>query len=626
MSKPPKTDYTSADAAFARLFRVQLPLPEDAYSSLDRLTVLACMRQGIAPHELLPGAADASLSRARTRSPATPHSPKSPESVARIDASKADVANKRRLAKIDIVELERRSIVDVIFRSQQDKQRAQGKLSHEAAQLQSELWQAQRAAPGASTGEPRELANNPAEAAAVRELLGHVHDLNPQREKLLHTIEETKRHGEEEIEKMRKRQLRFVMNDVQREVEKQEIQAAIAEKERKFAAAEQERQSAVEAQAAARAKAHRKKLTALRIRNEVLYQHKKDELEHRERQQHSVFVRTMQEKAARLAEMRMESERKSQLGREKAAAVREQDALRCELLQRELETADELHEHRREHLQLHLHVRREQRRVAAMRKHVQSQRNVAAIDDGTEAARKRLDERDAAATQNIHERVEDREARLRELASAEAEANRRAEERRQQLQRQRERRNVELLTGEVEHEQHIALVRAEQEEARLLRSQLNEQRHAHHIDNIERLKRLNEYRQEMRDRVLREARERDRANRAMKFEMSTKLQMARQQLVQNREHVNEQIMRMRNSPRFRRLSPQAMLMETMASIARTGERQRAASASSRAGRSPDTADTAAPSGDANRSSAQKDNRPGTTPSREVAKAVTPCAA
>ena len=641
---PPKAkaDFSSADAAFARLFRVPRPVPADAEATFDRLSMLACQRQGIAPTELLPGAGAGSVARANGGDPGSPGARSAVSaSSTRIEESKADVANKRRLAKINIVELERRSIVDVVFRAHQDKQE-KGKLTHEQEQVQSELHAVQQQAPphpDDSGTEPRALANNPAEAAAVKELLGQVHDLNPQRKKLLKTIEDTKRHGEEEIEKMRKRQLRFVMNDVQREVEKQEIQAHIADKERQFKEKERQRQQQIEEQAATRAKNHRRKMTALRIRNEVLYQHKKEELEHRERQQHETYVRLMKQKAEHVEKLRRESERKAQLGREKAETVREQDALKCELLQKDLETADEIHDHRRDHLQLQMHVRREQRRVDAWKKHVRAQQNVDAIDDGTQEVKARLEANENAVQENRQRRLAEREERIKRQQQEEEEARQLAEQRRVASAQRRERRNVELLREEVRHEEVLRAVRAEKEEDRELRRELDEQKRQEHQDNMERIRRLQDYRQSVKDRLLREAQQRDRANKQMRLEMSTKLQRARQRLVQDREEVNTQIVRMRSSPRFRQLPPKEMLAETMASIERSGQRKRAVSASTRAGQNDCAAANRTPADDSSRpgtaappdrsdstANASRDkghNAEGTTATRETVRAATP---
>jgi hypothetical protein len=599
--------FDDADESFCKFFRVELPLNSAEHGALDRLSLLACQRQGVLPEELLPGhqgTASPVGSPNRRRTPTSP-----PRSLPRSNALDA-ADRKRRAAKLSILEDERRSICDVLH-SAADARR----LTHEHTRVQTELEQQRLEMESADGGAAR--SHTPDEARAIDLLVAHVRDQGPQRRVMEDAIDSTKKAGEREIEKMRNRQIGFIINDLKREVVRNTMVNAIAEREAKFEEAVQRREEVAKTEAKRKEKERRRKMTALRIRNDALFTLRKEQLEGRAAEEQAVWLATKKAKAAGVEERKAQSAAATQVSKARAEAVREHDALRFAVMDEEQTDTLQLHDERRVNLLLKLEISKEQRRIHASRKMHAAQDYVANLEDGSAAARARLDEQAVSSQQVVQRTRRARQRVFHDQAQREGEASGDAAKRREEADVAHARKSIALLQTEQRRDGQVASVRKVQAGQRAARAAMAEQREQHHADNAQRLERLQEYQQGVKDALLAEQLARDRASKQLKATMAKKMQAARQRLARDQELVAGQVQILRDAPASSLEDPQQLLDRTMATLEQSGSRSGSTTAAAKKRDAPATASSRREPSAPAKQKEEEPARPGTTPTRAV---------
>jgi hypothetical protein len=533
-----RLDLSRVDEEFCRLFRCQPGVKSER--QLDRLSLLACERQGILPKDLLPV-----------------------EPKPGADASLVQAAAKRRTAKISIVEQQRRHLHQIVVGAATAQH-----LTHEQHQLQADLND-QESTVGRHHGDGIEerAAEDDAPLRCVDEeededvaiLLEHVPDLGNERERLQRTLEATRAKGEQEVAKLRNRQLRQVAHDIETEGKRRAMLEHIAEREAAFHNQQEEKHRALAEQARKEARDARRKMKALRIRNDALARHRAEELDARAAHHDELWRDLVAKREAQLEERRIATAKKDAIAKERTLRVKESVERKCDLLEHEAVDKVVTHEERRAMINTQLAVAREQRRVVALRKFMAARQYVESKDDGSGATRQELDsrhdeadERHAKAKAAERKRLEDERRKRDEIAAQ-------AAKRREEMDERRARKNILTLRREVEKERDVEAARRRKEaQIERLRT-LEEAKKEQHEDNIARVARQREHAQRQKDALLAEAAERDRAQRELKLEMSRKLQLARQRIAEDRERVQEQMSKVRNSRDLLEKSPEEVL-------------------------------------------------------------------
>lgn len=539
-ARPPKpqVNFATADDQFAAFFCTSLPIVDPV--ALDRISLLACERQGVAIQDLLPAK---QAPRPKRQSPA----------VAAALEAKATVEVRRRTAVFTILQQERAHLLGIISSA------ASGdRLTHEQVQIQTELSKQRHPL---SHAEPR--SNLPGEADDIDRLLNHVHDLAPERARLAKTIEETRRKGEEDVERLRQRHLRFIAHDVALEQQREEMLDAIAKREHEFKAAQAQRDAARKVEAQRVAKLHRRKINALRIRNAALHEMQAEEFSKRSAAHEKLWKEVVKRRAEEVERRKEISEAKCKESKEKAERVWEEAAAKCNELEEELNGKVLLHDERRANLQLQLEIQREERRIAAMQRQYQARQHVTQKDDGASKTRRRLDERDAAAQQLIADKKRATQARLEQQRRDREEAFRKISERQQRMDEKKAEKDVALLRREIEMEQRVEEARLQKLQEVEVQAALEQQKMHHHEDNMHRIQRQHEHKQAVKAALIAEVEERDRAARDLKYEMSKKMQAARQRLAEERERVEEEMARNRSSPKRKNMTAEEILASSL---------------------------------------------------------------
>eukprot|EP00759_Apiculatamorpha_spiralis_P003590 PhF_6_TR11691/c1_g1_i2/m.18975 len=364
----------SRDEAFCAFFRIPCNTEGPPHvgtgplTRLDLLSLLACYHQGIEASELL-------------------HHPSGP-------GTSTTYTEDRRLAKLRILEQERHTVsVELLSSPSQpisssspkslngstlDSPTASvsSKKSKTRLSLGAELVAlVKRIAPPQSGMHQQPLAGlylaNEDERLGAMELVRQVHEAEDRkmlalsRSRGVLTVTHAKQfgQGEEEIVKLRNRQLRFVAKEVQKEIEGQKLQSKMHEDDERRQEQIMARQSQLEHEALDRQEKRTQRLEEVKTKNEKRYfkaKQKADEYDKKvvEREEHRQELLR-----AKAEEQREKAAQRLALVKHRAMLVQQDTEVRSELLAQELKEKQILHEERKVNLRLRQDTQRELSRI-----------------------------------------------------------------------------------------------------------------------------------------------------------------------------------------------------------------------------------------------------------------------
>ena len=125
-----------------------------------------------------------------------------------------------------------------------------------------------------------------------------------------------------------------------------------------------------------------------------------------------------------------------------------------------------------------------------------------------------------------------------------------AQQRRLELEAERQEKAERLLWTLEEQERHVQMVHDAKRAERDLRAELARQRESNHADNMERLNKTYDYRHEMKQRRVEAERERIERRARAKRELDESLHLARLAMARDREMLLEQVERLSSSAAF----------------------------------------------------------------------------
>jgi hypothetical protein len=542
-------DFARADDEFCRFFRCKPNT--DSVRQLDRLSLLACDRQGVTVAELLPSQLVArSQAGTPTRDAATPS----------VDAIVVAAAAKRRTAKFAIVEQERKQLHQLILASVKVPH-----LSHDQRRLLADLRNqemdvgADKAHRGRAEDTAPLMCQDVEEDDDVNALLDRHDDLHDARSRLQQSIDATRRKGEEEVRKLRERHLRFVAHDIALEAQRRQMIDHIEERDRAVQHMRAVQQETLAERAKREAKEQRRKLKALRIRNDALDRHRADELEDRSRKQDELWGDLVAKRERELEARRAASAQRNDIAKQRADRVRNFIEKKCETLEHEVHEKLALHAERKTVVMTRLEISREARRVQALRKFYAARQYVENKDDGTAATRHEIETKEEEAERRKQLQDRDVKQHFTELTQQQQDAMKKAEERRAAADLERAKASILIFKQEIAKDADVAAAKASKAQRIDQLRGLSALKREHHADNLARLERQREHAQRQKDALLKEQQERDRAQHHLRVEMAKKMQAARQRLAEDRERVQQQVSLLRNSRDLMEHTPESIL-------------------------------------------------------------------
>lgn len=518
---------------------------------LDRLSLLACERQGLQPVELL---ARETPDNNTSQSRATPRS--AVAAMRRIAEAKQEAAAARRLGKVRVAESERRSIVAVLLAI--DLSNVKRRLTKEEnsllMQLRSQDAEALKKIPGVSAMSRSELAeyglpcNDPAEADACDALLQWQSESDIQDRKHKIKIAQVQKAAAEEFERMKLLQHRSAVAEVADVLQKNAMEERMRLKEeahRTFLEEQNEarRRESLEAER----EREKKRQTCIERFRETL-RNRRRELELRAQYRDERSQLSQKRKDEELAQRKSRKEEEASKARKRLDSVNESTVEFRSILEDELHAKMTLHTSNTTQLQL-------RRRAAKDLKEAKEQIRFEMVDHVHDAVLSEQMQKEKDALQkemDIARRKEAVKQAAFERSQMISEATEAAQKLSQDICRRdllaREERRKQL---EIEYETKDEQIRAVAEHRkvdRVIKSELTAQRLEHHEQNRKRvekaiafqqkLKAENVAREEERDRKQRDAEERHKKSMT---DLATKLYKDREELAKKLDQSKSKI-------------------------------------------------------------------------------------
>jgi hypothetical protein len=510
---------------------------------LDRLSLLACDRQGLQPVELLLQGNDRSNSIPR----ATPRS--GVAAMKRIIEAKQEATAFRRMGKIRVAEAERRAIVAILIGvdSSTGAARRAEKLSKEEnallVQLRSQDAQAVRNIPGAHLLSPEELAdysfpcNDAAEADACETLLQWQSASDIQDKKHKAHMLKVQRAAAEEFERMKAIQHRSAVAEVVDVLQRNAMEEKMRHKEQSHREFVEQRkaQREQESHEAEQDRNRKRQLCTQRFRETLRSRRHELAAKSQYRDERSQMVQ--QERDEELARRHARKEEAELMAKKRLDAVNESIAEYRSMVEDENEARMELHRSNQNQLQL-------RKRAARDLKAARDQLRTEAIDHLSAANLEHQIEKEKEATAKEREIERRKEAvkqaaltRSQILASQSGAAQQHSRQIcQQELLDREERRKLLELEYEAKNEQ----VRAAEELRkvdRIIKAELVAQRVENHEQNRLRVEKAMMFQQKLKAELLAKEEERDRQQRAAQERHKKDMTNLATQLYKEREQL-----------------------------------------------------------------------------------------
>jgi len=496
-------------------------------NNLDLLSLLACFRQGIEPADLLYQA----------------------------NAEDADIKDPRRRAKFRLLEQERSTISTEVLQ-QRCGDDGSGKTSKTRLALGTELQSLlNRLHPGQAN--PRLTISVQEERLATVELLRQVTETEDRKMTLLHRSRgvlsvnqqnETTvggQGGDDEIAKLRTRQLRFVSKELQKELEGQQIAQRMLEEEERRREQREIRNRQLAHDAAIRQSERQRRLQSVHEKTEKKYQKAKDQATAHDKKVAEKEERRLELLASKASAQREKSKVRMAMVKKRALIVQQDTEVRAELLSHEMTQKQQLHEERKMNLALRRDTQRELTRIRDLHqslslkewtekqqvyeevKQVELYQKYAAQDERVE----HLLESVKHHSEHIHREIEEKHAlalKRRDVAVLE------------RLQRRQER-----LQRSLKREENLLQIQDANDVYKRNYFERNRQRQQNNEDNRIRLERLAEYKVSLQEAKVKKMEERAQQIEAFKAQQALSRQLERQRLADQRKHLIETVMEVR---------------------------------------------------------------------------------
>ncbi len=558
-----------ADAMFRNFFRAPLSAfqskgDESSSSSclsasltiatLDRLSLLACERQGIHPlDELLPMNQDSFRGR---------NVPQLTEEV------RAEQFETRRIQKLRLLEIERKRIIGILmsihksFYDDSLSSSAAGRrggrhiISAEQQLLVTELIaQADEHAKSPNRRLYRMAFLVPDERSVAVPLLSRqAVNSSAAQEASEQAVKRIQEQGAKELEKLRQRELRAVEREIDTELVKTEMLAELQRKEAELRLQKQRRREQAAKKALEQEIVRQSKMEHVTEQQSKLMRERMEELEARCRMREE-HLRDLERKKELEADERCRAEAKAQAeARERARLLREDHEAQRMLLESEVLSRMALHSQRKANMEVRMNTVREMRRLEDRRKFAMVSEFLASSSASHEELAAELAKNDAEAKLRLAER----EARQKELLEQHRFNNKEqielAQQRRSEVDAERGDRASVLMLTLSEQERHVKEVAQAKEAERSLRAELARQRERNISENLGRLDKTYEYRHKMKQLRLEQEKMRTEAQIAAKRELESSLGRSRVKMARDREQLLEQVAKLSASPSFLRIT------------------------------------------------------------------------
>jgi hypothetical protein len=516
----------------------------------DRLSLLACERQGLLPDDLLfkanPFTGDGRVKK---------HAQK-------VEEARYHANEMRRRQFVEIVRREREKIVQLLREAVHAP-----RMNHEQQLLHAELLR-----------QPADCQSNvPEEAQLIEALLLRESDHQVHVKRVQAAVAKATQEGEHEILKIKERQVRSVAAEIELENNRKAMLDQLNRAEESWRQKREARQSELSLQSKVAARRREFKVLRLQERQQSLTESRRQELQARQAQREELERRIKEAKQAELERKHLEAEQQAEKVQHQAERARAEEISKSRLLQHEQEAKLQLHLARKRNLQLRLNALRQMRRgqsaqrfssVAAflMTKEERNQVDGAALEEELRLAEERRLQLQALERERCRARLE----RLREETE-------RAAESRAEIQLEKERRDQALRAASAEKERHLEELEMEKAINREIRKALRDENVLHHKHSLERLRRLEQHQQEMKDALIEEEQKHMQEYERRKRELAQQLHQARLRISKGKERIISQFERLKSSPSW---NPSTAVQLIEAELSGSGERP-ATSASSR---------------------------------------------
>jgi hypothetical protein len=509
---------------------------------LDRLSLLACDRQGLEPLELLsPSTVQQNTSALR----ATPRS--GVAALRRILEAKQEADAARRMGKIRVAECERKSIMATLMSL--DLSNMKRKLTKEENLL---LWQlrqqdadARKRLPEAKNLSPEELeefglsCNDAAEADACDALLQWQSESDLQEKMHKARMAHVQRAAADEFERMKAIQHRSAVADVTEVLQRSVMEERMRRKEKTHREIVEQQNKArhEECQKAERAREQKRQLCTERFHENV--RSRRRELESRAHYRDERSKQVQNERQDELAQRHARKAEEASKARMRLETVNESISEFRSLVEEEQKAKMELHESNKKQLLL-------RRRAARDMKFANQELHSSNVDRVQEAfieEQRRHEQEVMEKEKEIELRKkavkEAAEQRVRLLSAATDAALQRSQLKcRQYAEAQEERRKDLEMEYEAKSER-IRIVEENRKVDRLIKAELEAQRIKHHEENRRRVEHAQAYQQMLKAELAEREEERDRQQKAAQerhkkdmADLATSLYKEREELAQ----------------------------------------------------------------------------------------------
>eukprot|EP00760_Papus_ankaliazontas_P006808 PhM_4_TR1317/c3_g1_i1/m.52844 len=495
-----------------------------SWSKLDVVSLLACHRQGIEPQDLL----------------------YTPDNEA--------LSEERRKAKIRLLEQERHVIsLEVTTRGAS----AEGAKARSRLALGQELQALiRRIGDGRITHDPLLGLTIEEERYGVLEIVKQFNDASDQKTLALSRSRgviaftphgEKFGQGEDEVEKLRRRQMRFVAKEFQKEIEGQQLNAKMVDDEERRRQWLERRRQEIQSDALAQQEERSHRLESVKEKSELRYLQMKDRAQEYDKRAAERERKRQQLLKERAAEQRAKSEQRLALVRERALIVQQDAEVRAELLQHEMEQKHVLHEERKLNLQLRRDTQRELARIKELHhtialKEWSEKQGVLQEMQQVELHRKYV-EQDVRVTTLVEHAKQHSEVIHNDVE----EKQRIAQEKRNEVVLQRLERRHARLQRSLQREEDLQHVHSQDSLQRKAYYYRNEQRRRNNEDNRKRLARLAEYKIALQEEKLRQNDERVRQIEQAKQRSHVARQVERQRMADQKQVLMDAVMQLRLS-------------------------------------------------------------------------------
>lgn len=618
----PENDF-GLDDKFAKLFRLngeledevqevtnvaQAPNAKALYNvetvlqtlPLDRLSLLACSRQGIVPSELLTGnnnKNDTNGGNRRSRPPSSSALVTSATSstavLARVQEARIKANEERRLGKIRIVEAERKHILSVLrsvdpqaktVNKEQNtllmQLKAQDTLAAQQQEDRNEINAKEKRARGDDACQLLPIAlpacNDPQDADLCDLLMSKQSGIEIQAKKLKKEVRRAEAKAQDEVEKLKQHQFKAAVQDVSMELKRFYADQRVRQKEEDLrlhleSLEESRHEKSVRLDAERRAK-----MKALTRSNLQRHQERQAEIEARALYREMRLQEREKEKEEMLEKRALLRAQEEERAAQRLRSLDERFSEYKSLQRQEYEAKMQLNDSRQAQLQLQSDALLELKNANDAQARHRVREVLRQQDD--ELTQKRIE---------LEEKLESIEARREIVDMSFAERSQQLkdqfEERRQKLLQQRgvadderQRRIAQLEAEYNQKEAHIQDMQRERELQIALRRELGKQKQEHHDENMRRVTLTEQYTRDIETTILEREREQERVLQEAKA-------LQRKQITEVRESLQkEKEMMSRNLELLRRkgVSDSATSPSALTSPARSVTQRGTSSASS----------------------------------------------